>query len=50
VLVNQGIFARLVNVGDVTVKGTGGNVLMIYGITNPMEFRTVLQQVAMSGR
>lgn len=49
VLVNQGIFGRLVNVGDVTVKGTGGNVLKIYGIIKPMEFRTVLQQVAMAG-
>lgn len=45
--VNQGFFGRLAGFGTVIVQGTGGNKLVLRGISDPMAFRATLQAVAM---
>ena len=45
--VNQGLFGRLAGFGTVVVQGTGGNKLILRGISDPMAFRATLQAVAM---
>jgi uncharacterized membrane protein YdbT with pleckstrin-like domain len=38
--VKQGILGRLLNFGDITINGTGGNKEEIPGIDRPLEFRS----------
>jgi uncharacterized membrane protein YdbT with pleckstrin-like domain len=37
--VRQGIFGRLLNFGDVLIRGTGSGMEPIRGIDSPIEFR-----------
>jgi uncharacterized membrane protein YdbT with pleckstrin-like domain len=38
--VKQGILGRVLNFGDITINGTGGNKEEIPGIDRPLEFRS----------
>lgn len=50
ILMSQGVLGRIFNFGNVTVVGTGGNKVILRGISNPMAFRSTVQSVAMNGR
>ena len=43
--VEQNIFGRILKFGSVSVNGTGGKTTPAPGITEPFEFRKVVQQV-----
>ena len=44
--VDQGILARILNYGKVTLIGTGGTINGINDIDNPLEFRRVVQELS----
>jgi uncharacterized membrane protein YdbT with pleckstrin-like domain len=46
--VSQGIIGRIFGFGTVHVHGTGGKGIAIAGIKQPMQFRSILQQVLAS--
>ena len=49
VRVNQGLLARILNYGDVTVIGTGASLEPLRGIANPLELRKRLGEVTQEG-
>lgn len=49
VRLRQSVMGRIFNYGTIHVVGTGGQRVSLYGVAEPMEFRAVLQQVAMNG-
>ncbi len=49
VRVNQGLLARVLNYGDVTVIGTGASLEPLRGIANPLELRKQLGAVTQEG-
>jgi len=44
--VNQGLFGRMLNYGDVTVVGTGSSLEPLRGICGPLELRRKLGEIA----
>lgn len=40
--VNQGIFGRMLNYGNIQVRGTGANISKIKGIDEPLKFRAAV--------
>jgi len=44
--VNQGLLGRLLNFGDVTVVGTGSSLEPLRGISQPLELRRKLGEIA----
>jgi uncharacterized membrane protein YdbT with pleckstrin-like domain len=44
ILVNQGIFGRLLGYGSMTISGTGGSKEPFHKIAHPLEFRKRVQE------
>jgi len=45
IAVNQGLFGKLLNYGDIVVTGSGGTQEPFRDIENPLRFRTAVQSV-----
>lgn len=44
--IEQGLLARILNYGTITIVGTGGSTETVLNIHNPLEFRRVVQSLS----
>ena len=43
---NQGLFGRIFDFGDLIVTGTGGTTEILYDVPNPLDVRNIIQEQA----